>query len=70
MPVAFVQPETRRLLGFQVVGAKAAELVNLAVTAFRTGLSITQLADLAMVHPSASEALVRCLQSRFDRPGL
>ena len=70
MPVAFVQPETRRLFGFQVVGAKAAELVILAATAFRTGLSVTQLADLAMVHPSASEALVRCLQSRFDQPGL
>jgi len=65
-----VQPETRKLLGCQVVGAKAAEIVNLAATAFRTGLSVTQLADLAMVHPSASEALVRCLQSRFDRPGL
>src|SRR5271165_1345012 len=65
-----VQPETRKLLGCQVVGAKAAEIVNLAATAFRTGLSVTQLADLAMVHPSASEALVRCLQSRFDQPGL
>jgi pyruvate/2-oxoglutarate dehydrogenase complex dihydrolipoamide dehydrogenase (E3) component len=65
-----VQPETRRLLGCQVVGPKAAEIVNLAATALRTGLSVTQLADLAMVHPSASEALVRCLQSRFDRPAL
>jgi hypothetical protein len=26
------------------------------------------LIDLAIVHPNASEALVRCLQSRFDRP--
>jgi dihydrolipoamide dehydrogenase len=65
-----VQPETRKLLGCQIVGAKAAEIVNLAATAIRTGLSVTQLADLVMVHPSASEALVRCLQSRFDRPGL
>jgi dihydrolipoamide dehydrogenase len=65
-----VQPETRKLLGCQVVGAKAAEIVNLAATALRTGLSVNQLADLAMVHPSASEALVRCLQSRFDRPAL
>jgi dihydrolipoamide dehydrogenase len=65
-----VQPETRRLLGCQAVGAKAAEIVNLAAAALRTGLSVTQVANLAMVHPSASEALVRCLQSRFDRPGL
>jgi len=63
-----VQPETRMLLGCQAVGAKAAEIVNLAAVALRTGLSVSQLADLAMVHPSASEVLVRCLQSRFDRP--
>ena len=54
-----VQPETRKLLGCQIVGAKAAEIVNLAATAIRTGLSVAQLADLVMVHPSASEALVR-----------
>jgi dihydrolipoamide dehydrogenase len=65
-----VQPETRRLLGCQVVGAKAAEIVNLAATAIRSGLSVTQLADLAMIHPSASEALVRSLQRRFDRRAL
>jgi dihydrolipoamide dehydrogenase len=62
-----VQPETRMLLGCQAVGAKAAEIVNLAAAALNTGLSVTQLADLAMVHPSASEALVRCLQNRFDK---
>jgi dihydrolipoamide dehydrogenase len=65
-----VQPETRKLLGCQAVGSKAAEIVNLAAAALRTGLSVTQLAELAMIHPSASEALVRCLQRRFDRPGL
>jgi len=63
-----VKPETRTLLGCQAVGEKAAEIVNLAGMALSTGLSVTQVADLAMVHPSASEALVRCLQSRFDRP--
>jgi dihydrolipoamide dehydrogenase len=62
-----VQPETGMLLGCQAVGEKAAEIVNLAATALNTGLSVTQLTDLAMVHPSASEALVRCLQSRFDK---
>jgi pyruvate/2-oxoglutarate dehydrogenase complex dihydrolipoamide dehydrogenase (E3) component len=62
-----VQPETRTLLGCHAVGEKAAEIVNLAATALSTGLSVTQLVDLAMVHPSASESLVRCLQNRFDR---
>jgi dihydrolipoamide dehydrogenase len=63
-----VLPATRTLLGCQAVGAKAAEIVNLAAAALYAGLSVTQLADLAMVHPSASEALVRCLQRRFDTP--
>jgi dihydrolipoamide dehydrogenase len=63
-----VKPETRTLLGCQAVGEKAAEIVNLAGMALGTGLSVSQLVDLTMVHPSASEALVRCLQSRFDRP--
>jgi dihydrolipoyl dehydrogenase len=62
-----VQPETRTLLGCQAVGAKAAEIVNLAAAALNTGLSVTQLTDLAMVHPSASEALIRSLQNRFDK---
>jgi pyridine nucleotide-disulfide oxidoreductase len=62
-----VQPETGMFLGCQAVGEKAAEIVNLAATALNTGLSVTQLSNLAIVHPSASEALVRCLQSRFDK---
>jgi pyruvate/2-oxoglutarate dehydrogenase complex dihydrolipoamide dehydrogenase (E3) component len=63
-----VKPETRTLLGCQAVGGKAAEIVNLAGLALSTGISVIRLVDLAMVHPSTSEALVRCLQSRFDRP--
>jgi dihydrolipoamide dehydrogenase len=63
-----VRPETSTLLGCQAVGEKAAEIVNLAGMALSTGISVTQLVDLVMVHPSTSEALVRCLQSRFDRP--
>ncbi len=59
---------TRALLGCQAVGAGAAEIVNLAAAALHAGSSVTDLADFAMVHPSASEALVRCLQSRFDMP--
>src|SRR6516164_6395216 len=61
-----VKPETGTLLGCQAVGEKAAEIVNLAGVALSTGLSVTGLVELAMVHPSASEALVRCLQNRFD----
>jgi hypothetical protein len=30
-------------------------------------LTARQVADLSLVHPSASEALVRVLQERYDR---
>jgi dihydrolipoamide dehydrogenase len=40
-----IQPETTTLLGCQAVGAKAAEIVDLAAAALSTGLSVTQLAD-------------------------
>ena len=61
-----VQPETRRILGCLAIGLNAAEIVNLVATAIKTGLTATDLADLSLVHPSASEALVRSLQSRWD----
>jgi dihydrolipoamide dehydrogenase len=61
-----VQPDKRKILGCLAIGLNAAEIVNLVATAIRTGLTATDLADLSLVHPSASEALVRSLQSRWD----
>ena len=61
-----VQPDKRRILGCLAIGLKAAEVVNLVATAMKTGVTATALADLSLVHPSASEALVRSLQSRWD----
>jgi pyruvate/2-oxoglutarate dehydrogenase complex dihydrolipoamide dehydrogenase (E3) component len=54
-------------MGCLAVGPRAAEIVNLASTAIRHGLTARQVADLSLVHPSASEALVRVLQARYDR---
>ena len=62
-----VQMGTARILGCVAIGHHAVELVNLTSTAIRYGLTARQLADLSPVHPSASEALVRLLQERFDR---
>ena len=61
-----VQPDTRRILGCLAIGLNAAEIVNLVATAIKTEVTATDLADLSLVHPSASEALVRSLQSRWD----
>ena len=62
-----VQTGTARFLGCLAIGPRAAEIVNLASTAIRLGLTARQLTDLSLVHPSASEALVRVLQARYDR---
>lgn len=62
-----VQSSTGRILGCQAVGSRAAELINLASSAIRANLTVHQLADLSFIHPSASEAMIRVLQGRFDR---
>ncbi len=62
-----VQNSTGRILGCLAVGSRAAELVNLGSTAIRSGVTAQRLADLSLIHPSASEAMVRLLQDHFDR---
>jgi dihydrolipoamide dehydrogenase len=61
-----VQSSTGRILGCVAIGSRAAELVNLASTAIRSGVFAQSLADHSLIHPSASEALVRLLQAHFD----
>ena len=61
-----VQSSTGRILGCTAVGSRAAELVNVASTAIRSGLFAQRFADLSLIHPSASEALVRLVQAHFD----
>jgi dihydrolipoamide dehydrogenase len=62
-----VQSGTGIILGCLAVGSRAAELVNLVSTAIRAGLTAQRLADLSLIHPSASEAMIRVLQEHFDR---
>jgi len=62
-----VQSSTGRILGCLAIGSRAAEVVNLASTAIRNGVTAQAMADLSLIHPSASEALVRLLQDHFDR---
>jgi dihydrolipoamide dehydrogenase len=62
-----VQNGTGLILGCQAIGSRAPELINLASSAIRTGLRVHNLTDLSLIHPSASEAMIRVLQERFDR---
>jgi dihydrolipoamide dehydrogenase len=62
-----VQSGTGVILGCQAVGSRATELINLASSAIRLGLTVDRLADLSFIHPSALEAMIRVLQDHFDR---
>ncbi|MFZ0505841.1 MAG: FAD-dependent oxidoreductase, partial [Chthoniobacterales bacterium] len=62
-----IQSSTGIIMGALAFGSRAPELINLASTAIRTGLTVHSLADLSLIHPSASEAMIRVLQERFDR---
>ena len=62
-----VQSSTGRILGCLAIGSRAAELVNVGSMAIRSGVFAQRLADLSLIHPSASESMVRLLQDYFDR---
>jgi pyruvate/2-oxoglutarate dehydrogenase complex dihydrolipoamide dehydrogenase (E3) component len=62
-----VQSSTGRILGCLAIGSRAAELVNVGSMAIRSGVFAQRLADVSLIHPSASEAMVRLLQDYFDR---
>jgi pyruvate/2-oxoglutarate dehydrogenase complex dihydrolipoamide dehydrogenase (E3) component len=62
-----VQSSTGRILGCLAIGSRAAELINLGSMAIRSGVFAQRLADLSLIHPSASEAMVRLLRDYFDR---
>jgi dihydrolipoamide dehydrogenase len=60
--------ETDRIMGCLAIGSRAAEIVNLVSTAMASRLSARELANLSVVHPSATEVLVRILRQNFDHP--
>jgi dihydrolipoamide dehydrogenase len=60
--------ETDRILGCLGIGSRAAEIINLVCTAMAHRLSARELANLSVVHPSATEVLVRILRQHFEHP--
>jgi dihydrolipoamide dehydrogenase len=63
-----VHAETGRLLGCLAIGSRAAEIINLVSTAMANGQTAREVANLPVVHPSATEVLVRVLRDRFSQP--
>jgi pyruvate/2-oxoglutarate dehydrogenase complex dihydrolipoamide dehydrogenase (E3) component len=65
-----VESESKKVLGVHAIGHCAAELVNTAALAIRSGMTIDELSEVVFVHPSAAETIQRCsakLGSATDR---
>jgi pyruvate/2-oxoglutarate dehydrogenase complex dihydrolipoamide dehydrogenase (E3) component len=65
-----LEVDSSRLLGCIVIGSRAAEIVNLVSTAMANGQTARHIANLSVVHPSATEVLVDMLRNHFDSPAL
>jgi pyruvate/2-oxoglutarate dehydrogenase complex dihydrolipoamide dehydrogenase (E3) component len=63
-----IHAESDRILGCIAIGTRAAEVINLISTTMANGQSARELANLSVVHPSATEALVRTLRQHFEHP--
>ena len=57
-----IQSESRQIFGVHAIGRQAAEIVNLASVAIRCQLTLEQLLEIPLVHPSATEAIQECVK--------
>jgi dihydrolipoamide dehydrogenase len=55
-----VEAKSRKILGVHAIGHHAAEVVNIAALAIRSGTTIEDLRDITFVHPSATETMQLC----------
>jgi dihydrolipoamide dehydrogenase len=56
-----VEAGSRQILGVHAIGHHAAELVNTAAIAIRSGITIEELSEITFVHPSLAETIQECL---------
>ena len=55
-----LQAESRQILGVHVIGHQAAEIVNFVSVAIRSELTLEELLQVPLVHPSTAEAIQEC----------
>jgi dihydrolipoamide dehydrogenase len=58
-----IQSESRQILGVHAVGHQAAEIVNFVSVAIQSGLSLEELMQVPLVHPSTAEAIHECAKN-------
>jgi dihydrolipoamide dehydrogenase len=55
-----LQVESRQILGVHAIGHQAAEIVNFASVAIRSEMTLEELLQVPLVHPSTAEAIQGC----------
>jgi dihydrolipoamide dehydrogenase len=55
-----LQAESRQILGVHAIGPQAAEIVNFASVAMRSEMTLEDLLQVPLVHPSTAEAIQEC----------
>jgi len=64
-----VEPDTKRVVGVQMAGPMAADVITAATYAIRSGMSIHDIRDTVHVFPTMCEALKKAAQSFEQDPG-
>jgi dihydrolipoamide dehydrogenase len=55
-----IRAQSREILGVHAVGHQAAEIVNFVSVAIRSGLTLEEVLQVPLVHPSTAEAIQEC----------
>lgn len=59
---------SRRVLGAQIVGANASDMIGACVLAVQRGMALEDLASSVMPHPTLVESLMECARAALGEP--
>ncbi len=62
------EKESRRIIGAQIVGANASEIISACVLAVQSGMRLEEMASSVMPHPSLVESLMECAKMATGEP--
>lgn len=63
-----IEPESERVLGVGIVGARAGELISEGVLAIEMGATARDIAESVHPHPTLSETLMECAEVFYGYP--
>lgn len=59
---------SRRIIGAQIVGANASDIIGVCVLAVQKGVSLEEMASSMMPHPTLVESLMECAKAAVGEP--